>query len=66
VNASFESWLIDEALTVVDQVIAVYKKDLRQGVIDPDLGENIRIELRRFFERNIGKKPTVVPMIMDV
>jgi ribonuclease J len=66
VNASFESWLIDEALTIVDQVIAVYKKELRQGVIDPDLGENIRIELRRFFERNIGKKPTVVPMIMDV
>jgi len=35
-------------------------------VIDPDLGENIRIELRRFFERNLGKKPTVVPMILDV
>jgi len=66
VNASFESWLIDEALTVVDQVLAVYKKELRQGVIDPDLGENIRIELRRFFERNLGKKPTVVPMILDV
>jgi ribonuclease J len=66
VNESFESWLVDEALTVVDQVLSVYKKELRQGVVDPDLGENIRIELRRFFERNIGKKPTVVPLIMDV
>jgi ribonuclease J len=66
VNSSFESWLIDEALKVVDQVIATYKKELRHGVVDPDFAENIRIELRRFFERNLGKKPTVVPMVLDV
>ncbi|NDG84201.1 MAG: ribonuclease J [Proteobacteria bacterium] len=66
INSSFESWLIDEALKVVDQVIQGYRRELRQGVIDPDFAENIRIELRRFFERNIGKKPTVVPMVMDV
>jgi ribonuclease J len=66
INASFESWLIDEALKVVDQVIQAYRRELRQGVIDPDFAENIRIELRRFFERNTGKKPTVVPMVLDV
>jgi ribonuclease J len=66
INASFESWLIDEALKVVDQVIQGYRRELRQGVVDPDFAENIRIELRRFFERNTGKKPTVVPMVMDV
>jgi ribonuclease J len=66
VNASFESWLIDEAEKVVDQVIAGYKRELKLGVVDPDFAENIRIELRRFFERNLGKKPTVVPVVMDV
>lgn len=66
VNSSLEPWLIDEAQKVIEQVISGYKKDLRQGVIDPAFSENIRLELRRFFERNIGKKPTVVPMVLDV
>jgi ribonuclease J len=66
VSANFESWLIDEAVKVVDSVITGYKKDLKHGMIDRNFEENIRIELRRFFERNIGKKPTVVPMILDV
>ena len=66
VNASFESWLIEEAEKVVDQVIAGYQRELKLGVVDPDFAENIRIELRRFFERNLGKKPTVVPVVMDV
>jgi ribonuclease J len=66
VNSSLEPWLIDEAGKVVDRVIAGYKKELRQGVVDPAFSENLRIELRRFFERNIGKKPTVVPMVLDV
>ncbi|NDF13836.1 ribonuclease J, partial [bacterium] len=66
INSSLEPWLIDEALKMVDRVIADYKKELRQGVVDPAFAENIRIELRRFFERNTGKKPTVVPMVMDV
>ncbi len=66
VSANFESWLIDEAVKVVESVIAGYKKDLKHGMLDRNFEENIRIELRRFFERNIGKKPTVVPMVLDV
>ncbi len=66
INASFETWLVDEALKVVDGLVQAYRRDLRRGVVDPDFAENIRIELRRFFDRNTGKKPTVVPVILDV
>ena len=31
-----------------------------------DLQETIRVELRRFFNSNIGKKPTVLPIILDM
>jgi ribonuclease J len=66
VNESFEKWLIDEALHVVEDELGRYRRDLKKGFIDPDLAENLRIELRRFLERNTGKKPTVVPLILDV
>jgi ribonuclease J len=66
INESLEGYMIEEAVKVVEGVITRYTKELKHGVIDPALAENIRIELRRFFDRNIGKKPTVVPMILDV
>ena len=66
VNEAFESWLIEEAVKVVEYKIQQYTKDLRLGIINKDFAEDVRIELRRFFERNIGKKPTVVPIILDV
>ncbi len=66
INESFEPWLIEEAILVVNQQIESYKRDLGLGMKNPDFAENIRIELRRFFERNTGKKPTVVPLVIDV
>jgi ribonuclease J len=66
VAENFEKWLIEEACKVVDQEIRSYHKELKHGVIDPDFAENIRVALRRFFDRNINKKPTVVPLILDV
>jgi ribonuclease J len=66
INESLESWLITEAVKVVEEQVIRYKQDLRNGVINKDFGEEVRIELRRFFERNTGKKPTVIPFIMDV
>jgi len=66
VGEAFEHWLIEEAVKVVDDEIREYKKDLKHGVVSDELGENVRISLRRFFERNTGKKPTVVPLILDV
>jgi ribonuclease J len=66
INASFEPWLIEEATKVVEKILIRYQHDLSQGPIGYDLGEEVRIELRRFFERNIGKKPTVVAILLDV
>lgn len=66
INASFEPWLIDEATKLVEDMIIRYKQDLALGPIDYDFAEDVRIELRRFLERNTGKKPTVVPILLDV
>jgi ribonuclease J len=66
INASFEPWLIEEATKIVETLILRYKEDLKHGPIKYDMAEEVRINLRRFFERNIGKKPTVVPIILDV
>lgn len=66
VSEAMESWLLEEAMKVVREQISKYTQDLKLGVYNKDLAEEIRIELRRFLERNIGKKPTVIPLIMDV
>ncbi len=66
VSEAMEPWLLDEAAKVVQGQIAKYKQDLKMGVAHQDFAEEIRIELRRFLERNLGKKPTVIPLIMDI
>jgi ribonuclease J len=66
INASFEPWLLEEATKIVEKIIIRYKDDLKDGPLKYDLSEEVRVELRRFFDRNIGKKPTVVPIILDV
>jgi ribonuclease J len=66
VNESMEGWLIDEAKTVVKHVLSDYEKERRQGAPEMDLQETIRVELRRFFNQNIGKKPVVLPIILDL
>ncbi len=61
-----EGWLIEEAKKLVKKIIADY--DLAVGGRGPemDLQETIRVELRRFFNHNIGKKPTVLPIVLDL
>jgi ribonuclease J len=61
-----EAWLIEEAKKLVKKVISDY--DFALGGRGPamDLQETIRIELRRFFNQNIGRKPIVMPIILDL
>lgn len=67
VSESVEGWLLDEARDVVKKVVADYERGLADGRgPSMDLQETIRIELRRFFNQNIGKKPTVMPVILDL
>jgi mRNA degradation ribonuclease J1/J2 len=47
-------------------MIIDYEDDVRNGEPEIDLSEEIRVELRRFFNANIGKKPTVVPVILEL
>ncbi len=61
-----EGFLIEEAKKKVHKIIDKYEDELDNGSPQMDLQETIRIELRRFFNANIGKKPTVLPMILDL
>ena len=66
VNEKLEGFLIEESVKIVELEIQRYKQELKHGPIPDDLAENIRLAVRRFLERNTGKKPTVVPLIVDV
>ncbi len=67
VHESQEGWLVEEARNLVKQVVAEYES----GEPGPryaqfDLQEAIRVELRRFFNANLGKKPVVLPIVLDL
>lgn len=65
-NEDVEGWLIEEAKSLVTKVVAKHDADSRIGTAHEDLQETIRVELRRFFNNNIGKKPVVLPIILDL
>jgi ribonuclease J len=61
-----ESWLLEEAKNRVRHLVQEHELKMATTGVEPDLQENIRIELRRFFLANLGKKPTVMPIILDL
>lgn len=61
-----EPALIEEAKDVARRVLVQYEDQLRVGMVHMDLQETVRIELRRYFNQQIGKKPIVLPMILDL
>jgi len=61
-----ENWLIEESRELTRKIIVDYEDDVRNGEPEIDLGEEIRVELRRFYNGNIGKKPVVVPVILEL
>jgi ribonuclease J len=65
-HESQEGFLIEEARNLVRKIIIKYEEEIRAGDLQMDLQETIRVELRRFFNANIGKKPTVLPIILDL
>ena len=55
---------LDEARNA-RKVVVNYEATLASG--PPfDLQETLRIELRRFFNANIGRKPVVLPLVLDL
>ncbi len=61
-----ELWLIEEAKNLVKKLVREYELQLNTQGVESDLQETIRVELRRFFLSNLGKKPTVMPIILDL
>jgi ribonuclease J len=69
-----EAWLIEEAKKLVKKVVSDFEHHAggrgpaRGPARGPegDLQETIRIQLRRFFFQNIGRKPIVLPIILDL
>jgi ribonuclease J len=61
-----EAFLVEEAKNLVRKIIIKYEQEIRDGALEMDLQETIRVELRRFFNNNLGKKPTVLPIILDL
>ncbi|MCM0604519.1 MAG: ribonuclease J [Xanthomonadaceae bacterium] len=66
VHESLEGFLIEEAKVRVKEVIRQYESSLQDGDYSFDLQEQVRVELRRFFKTNIGKKPVVLPIVMEL
>jgi ribonuclease J len=56
--------LIAEATRIVSDLVAAASVEERtdQGLI----GERIRVEVRRFFRKRIGRRPLVLPVIMEI
>jgi len=65
-DASREGFLVEEGKKIAQKIIIQYEDELRQGMHRMDLQESIRLELRRFFNANVGKKPVVLPIILDL
>lgn len=65
-SESIETFMIEEAKKVAMKVVKEYDQQLGTNKPLMDLQEQVRVELRRFFNNNIGKKPTVLPIILDL
>lgn len=58
--------LMDDAKKLVKALVQNYEQGYRERGPEMDLQETIRVELRRFFHRRVGKKPIVLPIILDL
>lgn len=66
VHADKEAALLEDSKSLVKKVISDYHRGIGERGPEMDLQELIRIELRRFYNQMIGKKPTVLPIILDL
>ncbi len=66
VSEEQEIRLIEESRDVARRLIIRYEDQLQRGQVEMDLQEEVRIGLRRYYNETIGKKPIVMPMILDL
>lgn len=65
-SPELEIELIPDARKVVARVLKEYDRTLTERGPTMDLQEEIRVSLRRFFNDRLGKKPTVMPVVLDL
>jgi ribonuclease J len=65
-HETVEEWVLDEARAEMKEVLEGWQEDWDQALFHPQFQEQFRIELRRFLNANLGKKPVVIPIILDV
>jgi ribonuclease J len=64
---SMEGFLVEEGRKLVSRIVAEHERGVREKAGPPmDLQETIRVGLRRFFLQNVGFKPTVLPVILEL
>jgi ribonuclease J len=61
-----ENSLIEKTKKLVLKLLRESKSAIDQGNREGDLTETIRVEVRRLFNSVIGKKPVVIPFILDL
>jgi ribonuclease J len=61
-----EHSLIEKTKKLVLKLLRESKSAIDQGHREGDLTETIRVEVRRLFNSVIGKKPVVIPFILDL
>ena len=61
-----EAIVIEKARTLVVRLVREAKSELDHGKYSGDLAETIRVEVRRLVHSIIGKKPVVIPFILDL
>ncbi|MBC7385690.1 MAG: ribonuclease J [Cryobacterium sp.] len=65
-TTEMENLIIEKTRTVVLRLVREAKRSIDQGTRSGDLAETIRVEVRRIANSVLGKKPVVIPFILDL
>jgi ribonuclease J len=65
-HETVEAWVLDEARAEMKEVLQGWEEEWDQALFHPQFQEQFRVELRRFMNTNLGKKPVVIPIVLDV
>ncbi len=66
VHEQDESFFLGESKKLVKKLVNQYHAEVAKGGPVMDLQEEARVGLRRYFNAELGKKPVVLPIILDV
>ncbi len=65
-NDEVEEMLLEDSKKIAAGVIERYEASIGSNLPELDLQETVRVELRRYLNQNLGKKPIVLPIVLDM